>query len=62
MKRLTTSTPEGHLLLSLIRAGVAVYSPHTAFDNTSGGINDALARRLQLTDIVPLRRQAGPRD
>jgi dinuclear metal center YbgI/SA1388 family protein len=61
VKRLTTANPEGRMLLSLIRAGVAVYSPHTAFDNTHGGINDALARRLGLTDVAPLRRGEGPR-
>src|SRR5947209_10898341 len=33
-KRLTTATPDGRMLLSLARAGVAVYSPHTAYDNT----------------------------
>ncbi|HTU19621.1 MAG TPA: Nif3-like dinuclear metal center hexameric protein [Gemmataceae bacterium] len=56
IKRLTGDTPEGRMLLGLARAGVAVYSPHTAFDNTRGGINDLLARRLALTDVVPLRR------
>jgi dinuclear metal center YbgI/SA1388 family protein len=61
VKRLTTSNPEGRVLLSLIRAGVSVYSPHTAFDNTRGGINDSLARRLSLTDVGPLRRGEGPR-
>jgi len=61
VKRLTAATAEGGMLLSLIRAGVGVYSAHTAYDNASGGINDALATRLQLQDIVPLRRQAGPR-
>lgn len=57
VKRLTTTTPEGRTLLALIKAGVAVHSPHTAFDNTSGGINDLLARRLGLIDVAPLRRQ-----
>ena len=61
VKRLTAATPEGRMLLSLIRAGVAVYSPHTAFDNTAGGINDMLARRLGLTDVVPLKRADAPR-
>src|SRR4051812_41482841 len=56
IKRLTTATPEGRMLLALVRAGVAVYSPHTAFDNTRGGINDALARKLGLLDVAPLRR------
>ncbi len=61
VKRLTTANPEGRMLLALIRAGISVYSPHTAFDNTSGGINDALAGRLGLTEIGPLRRCEGPR-
>jgi dinuclear metal center YbgI/SA1388 family protein len=61
VKRLTTASAEGRMLLALIRAGVAVYSPHTAFDNTRGGINDTLARRLGLADVAPLRRGEGPR-
>ena len=60
VKRLTTATSEGRMLLALIRAGAAVYCPHTAFDNTAGGINDALARRLGLTGVGPLRRRQGP--
>ncbi len=56
VKRLTGDTPEGRMLLSLARAGIAVYSPHTAFDNTQGGINELLARRLGLVDVGPLRR------
>ncbi len=61
IQRLTTDTPEGGMLLSLIQAGVAVHSPHTAFDNTAGGINDSLARRLGLVEVVALRRREGIR-
>jgi dinuclear metal center YbgI/SA1388 family protein len=61
VKRLTTATPEGRMLLGLIRAGVSVYSPHTALDNTRGGINDALARKLDLAGAGPLRRGEGTR-
>jgi dinuclear metal center YbgI/SA1388 family protein len=57
VKRLTDATPEGRMLLALVRHGVAVYSPHTAFDNTRGGINELLAARLGLTDLTPLRRR-----
>jgi len=60
-KRLSTDSGEGRLLWPLARAGIAVYSPHTAFDNTPGGINDSLARRLGLTQVVPLRRRDGER-
>jgi dinuclear metal center YbgI/SA1388 family protein len=61
VQRLTTGTAEGRMLLTLARAGIAIYSPHTAFDNTRGGINEMLARRLGLADVVPLRRGDGPR-
>lgn len=42
-------------LWSLARAGISILSPHTAFDNTAGGINDLLAERLGLVDVAPLR-------
>ena len=57
VKRLTGDMPEGRMLLALARADVAVYSPHTAFDDARGGVNDILARRLGLTDVGPLRRR-----
>ncbi len=54
LKRLTTDTVPGRLLLELIRAGVAVHSPHTAFDSAATGINQRLAEGLGLIDIRPL--------
>src|SRR3954452_22635083 len=33
---------DGRVVLPLARAGIAVYSPHTAFDNCPGGVNDIL--------------------
>jgi dinuclear metal center YbgI/SA1388 family protein len=54
-KKLTNQNGDGRLLLPLLRAGVAVHSPHTAFDNCPGGINDSLAARLELSDVRPLR-------
>lgn len=56
-KRLTTASAEGRMLLDLARAGCAVYSAHTAFDNCAGGINDLLAERLGLREVGPLRYQ-----
>src|SRR5438552_1574260 len=55
VQRLTTATPEGRMLLTLLRAGVAVYSPHTAFDDAADGINEVLARRIGLTQLTVLR-------
>ncbi len=53
-QRLRADGPNG-FLWSLASAGVAVYSPHTAFDNTRGGINDLIATQLGLTQIGPLQ-------
>lgn len=58
-KRLTADSGEGRLLWPLIRNEIAVYSPHTAFDNTAGGINDWIAEQLGLTNVQPLRRREG---
>jgi dinuclear metal center YbgI/SA1388 family protein len=54
-KKLTATTPDGQAVLPLLRAGIAVYSPHTAFDNCAGGINDGLCMRLGVANAVPLR-------
>lgn len=55
VQRVTTETTEGGMLWRLARAGVAVYTPHTAWDNAPDGINAWLARTLGLTDVQPLR-------
>jgi len=55
VKKLTAATADGKLLLPLLRRGIAVYSPHTAFDNCAGGINEGLAARLGLLNVRPLR-------
>jgi dinuclear metal center YbgI/SA1388 family protein len=39
----------------LARAGIAAYSPHTAFDVAPGGTNDVLADALGMTERAPLR-------
>ena len=54
LKRLTPETPTGQMLLDLIAAGIAVYSAHTAFDSAANGINQRLARGLDLRGVFPL--------
>jgi dinuclear metal center YbgI/SA1388 family protein len=54
-KSVRADRPDEALLWMLARAGVAILSAHTAYDNTRDGINDGLARRLGLVDVVPLR-------
>lgn len=43
VQKITSDDAEGQMLLRLIRAGVAVYSPHTSFDSAENGINRQLA-------------------
>ena len=54
LKKITTDTIPGELLYQLIRNGIAIYSPHTAFDSAASGINQQLAQSLSLTDVRPL--------
>lgn len=60
-KKLVATTGDGAAVLPLLRAGIAVYSPHTAFDNCAGGINDTLCARLGVANAVPLRPREGKR-
>ncbi|MEK6237808.1 MAG: Nif3-like dinuclear metal center hexameric protein [Planctomycetales bacterium] len=62
IQRITTDQPEGSMLWNLIRAGVSVYSPHTAFDSAGEGINQHLAEGLILSKISPIVPAANPED
>jgi dinuclear metal center YbgI/SA1388 family protein len=58
VKRIRADVPETSYLWKLARAGIAIASLHTAFDNAPDGINDILCRRLDLVDVTPLRPAA----
>ena len=49
-----SDTPQGHLLLKLLRHGVSAVCMHTNLDITEGGVNDCLAKALELVDPGPL--------
>ncbi len=55
IQHLTSETSEGSMILQLIQAGVAVYSPHTSYDSAQEGINQQIAKSLALTNIGVLR-------
>ena len=54
LKRITTETTPGKMLLALLGERIAIYSPHTAFDSARFGINQRLAEGLQLEKIGSL--------
>jgi dinuclear metal center YbgI/SA1388 family protein len=53
----------GSMAFEAIRAGIALYSPHTALDVADGGTNDVLGDALAMTSRAPLRESpADPSD
>ncbi len=54
LKRITSRTSEGRILLKLIEAQVAVYSAHSAYDSASGGINEQYCAAFDTTKVEPL--------
>ena len=52
-----TDTPQGHLLLKLLLNNVGAICMHTNLDAADGGVNDCLAKALQLQEPGPLGRE-----
>lgn len=59
LKRIVASGGS-ELLFAAIRDGIALYSPHTAYDAVVGGTNDFIADGLSLQDRQPLRQSPDP--
>jgi len=55
VQRITSQSSEGSILLKLIQAGVAVYSPHTRYDNAADGVNTQIADKLEIQHLQPLK-------
>lgn len=54
LRRLDGKSATSRVLLRAARAGIAVYSPHTALDAAPGGVNDWLAAGLGQGELEPL--------
>lgn len=61
-KRLTTELTPTRLLWQLAQAGISIYSPHTAFDSATEGINQLALQRLNCVGIQPLLPKPGDPD
>ena len=62
LKRLTLGpdNEKASIALRAASAGVSIYSPHTALDACSGGINDWLARGLGSGQTYPITPASNP--
>ena len=56
LRHLTDDTAQGALLLQLAENRIGVISAHTNLDAAQGGVNDALAKALKLSDIQQLHQ------
>jgi dinuclear metal center YbgI/SA1388 family protein len=52
---LAPTTYKGRIVHQLIRAGIGLFTAHTNADVANPGVSDALASRLGLSDLRPLR-------
>lgn len=59
IKRINYNTPQGELLRTLIQNDINLYAAHTNMDIAAGGINDALAGILSLSDTDILDDETG---
>lgn len=58
IKKLNTSDGIGGIIAMLNKHGIALYAAHTNMDISGGGVNDALARALQLQETRILDKTA----
>lgn len=54
MKRIVYDDVEGRLILDLVSNNIAVYCAHTNLDVANGGVDDSLAKALELKDVKNL--------
>lgn len=54
LKQIDLHTPEGRIISKLIRHDISVYAAHTNLDVVKYGVNDMLARKLDLKKTKPL--------
>ncbi len=54
LERVTDVEPKQRIVLEAARAGIAIYSPHTALDAAPGGVNDWIAEGLGSGDVRAL--------
>lgn len=55
IKHLRTDSGQGALLVSAIKANIALYACHTTLDAAAGGTNDVIADLLELENRQPLQ-------
>ncbi|XP_058063696.1 NIF3-like protein 1 [Anopheles bellator] len=55
LKRITQKSWKERILSLCLQEGIAIYSPHTCWDNVTNGVNDWLAAALPLASSQPIQ-------
>ncbi|XP_052861746.1 NIF3-like protein 1 [Anopheles cruzii] len=55
LKRITQKSWKERILTLCLQEGIAIYSPHTCWDNVTNGVNDWLAAALPLASSQPIQ-------
>lgn len=57
VQRVRSDDAQGRMLIAMIRNGISAICMHTNLDAAQGGVNDALAEKLGLTDLEMLNEE-----
>lgn len=56
LKKITSGHWKERIVARCLKSGIAVYSPHTAYDALDGGVNDWLARAFGDASLTPIEQ------
>lgn len=59
LRAIREDEPQGRLIASLVRSGIAFYAAHTHWDAATGGVSDTLAEKLGLAGVEPFGGASG---
>ena len=57
VQRVRSDDAQGRMLITMIRSGISAICMHTNLDAADGGVNDALAEKLGLSDLELLNEE-----
>jgi dinuclear metal center YbgI/SA1388 family protein len=57
VQRVRSDDAQGRMLITMIRSGISAICMHTNLDAADGGVNDALAKKLGLSDLELLNEE-----
>lgn len=57
VQNIRADNPQGRMITSMLQHGISAICMHTNLDAAEGGVNDVLAKKLELFDLIPLNEE-----